>query len=42
MKVNRIFPLAAISLGAFLQASEPVRDLADLAKLESKVEAVSK
>ena len=42
MKVNRIFPLAGICLGAFLQASEPVRDLADLAKLESKVEAVSK
>lgn len=42
MKVNRIFPLAGICLSAFLQASEPVRDLADLAKLESKVEAVSK
>ncbi len=42
MKVNRIFPLAGICLSAFLQASEPVRELADLAKLESKVEAVSK
>ena len=42
MKVNRIFPLAGICLSAFLQASEPVRDLADLANLETKVEAVSK
>ena len=42
MKVNRIFPLVGICLSAFLHASEPVRDLADLAKLESKVEAVSK
>ncbi|MES2921209.1 MAG: trypsin-like peptidase domain-containing protein [Verrucomicrobiota bacterium] len=42
MKVNRIFPLAGICLSAFLQASEPVRDLADLVNLESKVAAVSK
>lgn len=41
MKVNRILPLAGICLGGFLHASEPVRDLADLTKLESKVEAVS-
>ena len=42
MKVNRIFPLAGICLSAFLHASEPVRDLADLANLETKVESVSK
>ena len=42
MKVNRIFPLVGICLSAFLQASEPVRDLADLANLETKVESVSK
>ena len=42
MKVNRIFPLAGICLSAFLHASEPVRDIADLANLETKVESVSK
>jgi serine protease Do len=47
MKVNRIFPLACVCLGlisatAAVQAREPVNDLADLKKLESKVEAVSK
>ncbi len=42
MKVNRIFPLAWLCLAGFSQASDPVRDLADLAKLESKVEAVSR
>ena len=42
MKVQRIFPIACVCLTVLVQASEPVRDLADLAKLESKVEAVSK
>jgi len=42
MKVNPIFLLASICLGALSQASEPVRDLADLTILEAKVEAVSK
>ncbi len=45
MKVKRIFALACVSLASgagFLPAAEPVVDLADLAKLESKVEAVSK
>ncbi len=42
MKVNRIFPLAGICLAALVQAAEPVRDLKDLAKLQSKVEAVSR
>ncbi len=42
MKVQRFFPLACVCLTVLAQASEPVRDLADLAKLESKVEAVSK
>lgn len=46
MKVNRIFPLAWICAGlastSFLQAVQPVKDLADIAKLETKVEAVAK
>lgn len=46
MKVNRIFPFACICAGLasapFLQAVEPIRDLADIAKLETKVESVAK
>lgn len=42
MNVNRIFFVAGICLCGSLHAGEPVRDLADLAKLESKVETVSK
>jgi serine protease Do len=42
MKVQRLFPLACVCFTAFVQATEPVRDLADLQKLESRVEAVSK
>ncbi len=41
MKVKRIFPLAWVCLAVFSLAAEPVRDLADLAKLESKVKSVS-
>jgi serine protease Do len=41
MKVKRIFPLAWVCLAAVSLAAEPVRDLADLAKLQSKVESVS-
>ena len=44
MKVNPVFPLACVCLWlapGVLPASEPVRDLKDLAKLEGKVEVVS-
>ena len=44
MKVNPVFPLACVCLWlapGVLPASEPVRDLKDLAKLEGRVEAVS-
>ena len=44
MKVNPVFPLACVCLwliAGVLPASEPVRDLKDLAKLEGKVEAVA-
>ncbi len=47
MKVNPFFPLACVCLWLFsassqLSASEPVADLKDLARLQSKVEAVSR
>lgn len=47
MKVHPFFPLSCICLGLFpgsglLSAGQPVRDLKDLAKLQSKVEAVSR
>jgi serine protease Do len=46
MKVNRIFPLIGVCLwlspqAGLLHAGEPVQNLADLVKLESKVKAVS-
>lgn len=44
MKVNPVFPIACACLWlvpGVLLASEPVRDLKDLAKLEGRVEAVS-
>ena len=44
MKVNPVFPLACVCLwliARVLPASEPVRDLKDLAQLEGKVEAVA-
>jgi serine protease Do len=44
MKVNPVFLLACVCLwliAGVLPASEPVRDLKDLAKLEGKVEAVA-
>ncbi|MES2440025.1 MAG: trypsin-like peptidase domain-containing protein [Verrucomicrobiota bacterium] len=46
MKMKSLFPLAGFGLWlvcgtTFLQAREPVQDLKDLEKLESKVEAVS-
>ncbi len=42
MKVKPILTLACVLLGAAIsQAADPVRDLADLGKLEAKVEAVS-
>ena len=44
MKVNPVFPIACACLWlvpGVLLASEPVRDLKDLAKLEGKVEAVA-
>ena len=46
MKMKSLSPLAGfglwlVSSTAVLQASEPVHDLKDLAKLESKVESVS-
>ena len=44
MKVNPVFPIACACLwliAGVLPASEPVRDLKDLAQLEGKVEAVA-
>lgn len=47
MKMNSIFRLATLGLwffsaGVAVNAAEPVRDLADLANLEARVQAVSK
>lgn len=41
MKVKRIFPLAWICLAALAPAREPIRELADLSKLQARVESVS-
>jgi serine protease Do len=47
MKMNSIFPLAGAALWLFsglmiVNAAEPVRNLADIAKLETRVQAVSR